>query len=489
MKLRTKGYLFIGLPMVLQLCITAFLFNNVAGLEKKISKELFAKRVVALANQAQASASDTMISMVTLRFSNSETARKSVQRLCKQSIVITNDLRQLAKQDRANQKLIEDYADDIDQFQLLVRDLLVATLDAQDKNLSFSRVLYESDFNLETVLTYRNMARAEQAVRKQYASQVGDGGPDYIRQQERLRLLLAGALAINVVLAIVLATIYGKSTVDRLNMLMSNVQSFSNGIMDMRNVPGDDEITSLNDQFRVIARRRLEAEQERGAVLQAVSHDIRGPVGTLNMAIKTLLRGHEHLEADEISTRLARLNAESNRLVDLCNAFLDLEKFDSNSLSLKLQTTNILLLFEKTREAVEGLTNETGQEIEIECDSSTTLECDEDRLIQVMVNLVSNATKFAPADSTIFLSCTKTPDGTILSVRDEGSGIPADEAKDLFEKFTQLKNAQGRAGSGLGLWICKRLVEWHGATIDCQSAVNGGTTFRITFKPDQSLDS
>ncbi len=479
MKLRKQAYLFIGLPLLLQLGITACLFVNVASLEKKISEEAFAKRVITLSNRAQALAAEGLVSMSTIRYSDVEAAHQRMSVLSKKCIAITTELRDLAAQDPSNAELIRSYADIVDHLQTLFIDILGSNELIDQK--TFSTVFRESDFNIDFVFTFSNMAKAEKALRQKFSKQVEDMNVEGIRKQERDRFLLAGASVVVVSIAFLLALYLGKSTVGRLELLMSNVQAFSKGLLEMRSVSGNDEIAALNEQFQKIAKLRLEAEQERGAVLQAVSHDIRGPVGTLNLAIMMLLRAYKNLSEEEVSQRLIKISAESIRLVDLCNTFLDLEKFDSNSLSIEMRPVNILLLLENVRESAEGLTNETQQEIEIDCDPELEIQGDESRLMQILVNLISNASKFSPNASTIHLAAFVDEEGTTISVRDEGSGIPADEAEHLFEKFSQLKNAAGRSGSGLGLWICKRLIEMHNGKISCHSGGNQGTTFKMVF--------
>ncbi|MBX9695905.1 MAG: HAMP domain-containing histidine kinase, partial [Cyanobacteria bacterium] len=222
--------------------------------------------------------------------------------------------------------------------------------------------------------------------------------------------------------------------------------------------------------------------------LQTVSHDIRGPVGMLGLSIDLLWQTFEKLSEDELSHRLSVLSRESGRLVDLCNTFLDLEKFDSDSVTLNIQKVDLVLLCERARESVEILTNSRDQDIEIQNRDSVELYCDADRLMQVLVNLLSNAIKFSPVNSTISINIEidAVSNDTVISVRDEGSGFSSEDASRLFEKFSQLNNAKGRAGSGLGLWICKQLVELHGATISCSSAPGEGTTFTIRFPRVQS---
>jgi signal transduction histidine kinase len=104
---------------------------------------------------------------------------------------------------------------------------------------------------------------------------------------------------------------------------------------------------------------------------------------------------------------------------------------------------------------------------------------DGDRLIQVLVNLLSNASKFSPKNSIVHITCTATNGSLQFSVSDTGRGIPKDKIGSLFEKFSQADEKDGRrgVGTGLGLSICKTIVELHGGQINAESEIGKGSRF------------
>ncbi|MBX9670329.1 MAG: HAMP domain-containing histidine kinase [Candidatus Obscuribacterales bacterium] len=478
MKLRTRGYLFIGLPLAFQILITAGLFINIVTLEQRIEKEALARRGIGLASQISELAFDAVARIATLRYSDVDTSNRAVQKVLLNCEALLKELRQVPEKDPTLKEPIDEYANASQHMLEIIWDRL-GSRQANDTDTLF-RVWHEYDYDFDFLITFRNTTRAREILRSKLTAAIGTTSS--AREQERLRVFLVTALAINVALAFALASLYSSATVNKLNLLLGNVKAFSKGYLDMKTVPGNDEISTLNEQFKEMALERLTAERERGAVLQAVSHDIRGPIGAINIGLEHLNLAHETMPTEDMKRRLKRLSAETRRLVDLCNTFLDLESIENDKLKLDLQDHNVLLLLENARECIEEFAASTGKEIELVCDPDLQLTCDQDRLMQILVNLLSNAVKFTPDNSTITLIGSRPDSGGItISVQDQGPGIPENEAKLLFEKFSQLDSTRGSGGSGLGLWICKRLAELHGAKITCASTVGKGTTFSIDF--------
>lgn len=482
MKIQTKGYLLIGIPLTLQLCITAVLFAENIAANKKIAEESFARRVVGTANLVHQLVDNSFVSIATLRFSDVQEKVAAIKRSVKTGDRLIGELKDMAPQAGKSRKLIDDYVVAVENLQRLLKDQLGANTGSEVKG-RYAGFFSEADFNFEVFITLGRVARTADALQKQYAAQAKDDTTRGVKQQH-LQFLLLSAMLVDVLLAVALAVYYGRSTVSRLNLLMSKVDKFSKGEIDFQEVPGNDEITDLNERFRIMAIERNNAEHERSALLQTVSHDIRGPVGTVNLAVAGLLRAHKKLDEKEIDRRLSILSQECTRLVDLCSTFLDLESINEKNKILKIEENNARALLEKASNAVSELLSSKEQNIEIVCDEALSVTCDAERAVQILVNILSNASKFSPENSSLQLSARPYSEGTIFSVKDSGPGISEEESSVLFERFSQLKNSRGMGGSGLGLWICKQLTDWHGGRIYCAPAPEGGTVFSVEF-PDK----
>ena len=176
----------------------------------------------------------------------------------------------------------------------------------------------------------------------------------------------------------------------------------------------------------------------------------------------------------------------SDRLLTLVNDLLDLEQFESGHMPLNLAPVHPASVLTVACDAMQPVTYEAG--IHMRVDAQAPDVCaDAGRLEQVLVNLITNAIKFSPRDSTVTLMAEGPhPDGppmVTFTVADEGRGIPADKLVRVFDRFEQVMpgDATERRGAGLGLAICKAIVTQHGGRIWVESEPGVGSHFRFTI--------
>ncbi|HXG56246.1 MAG TPA: ATP-binding protein [Vicinamibacterales bacterium] len=216
-----------------------------------------------------------------------------------------------------------------------------------------------------------------------------------------------------------------------------------------------------------------------------VSHELRTPLTSIKGSLQLLISdGSNRNEEEHELLGIALGNAD--RLIRMINDILDVAKIEAGRLTLDRRRTAIGALFAETLGNAESLAREAHVTLDARIDPGLpALDVDPDRIVQALLNLVSNALKFAPAGSVVSLNATRgeQPDTVELSVVDRGAGIPASKIGGLFQKFSQLQGSsthQGR-GTGLGLTITKALVEQHGGSITVISAPGTGTTFNIVL--------
>ncbi|MDB4906195.1 MAG: putative multi-sensor signal transduction histidine kinase [Gemmatimonadetes bacterium] len=236
--------------------------------------------------------------------------------------------------------------------------------------------------------------------------------------------------------------------------------------------------------FRDLTRER-QAQRLKDELIALVSHELRTPVGAIRGALKILVPHVAHFEGKprqlfEMATRNA------DRLLLLVNDLLDIERLESGSAQLKRAPISAHTLLELSREATQPLADNANITLALEA-PDTAVDVDSSRVQQVVVNLVENALKFSPAESTITLRAAPTTleDGRaamLLSVSDQGRGIPADKIDRVFERFEQVmpSDASEKGGAGLGLAISRAIVEQHGGKIWVESAPGVGSTFYFT---------
>lgn len=242
------------------------------------------------------------------------------------------------------------------------------------------------------------------------------------------------------------------------------------------------------------ARKQL--EQMKRDFVAVVSHDLRTPLTSIQMIHSMLEEDAEGVLPPQAMKNLSNAQDNVSRLMALINNLLDLEKLDAGYVELIMEQAPLKKAIDTSIGAVEALAKK--QKITISNSIDNTLEAyiDSERITQVVVNLLSNALKFSPNSSTISISAKAVDsfkqnekpgmqqEGMLrVEITDQGRGIPADKAASIFERFSQVKNEDGRSnrGSGLGLAICKAIIEQHGGEIGVESVEGKGSTFWFTL--------
>jgi two-component system sensor histidine kinase/response regulator len=226
--------------------------------------------------------------------------------------------------------------------------------------------------------------------------------------------------------------------------------------------------------------RRKEIEKLKDEFVSTVSHELRTPLTSIRGALGLLEGGITGSLSEEAQgmVQIARVNAD--RLIRLINDLLDLEKIEAGKLEMKTTCLSVPRLIASTLDGLQAVACVVGVELHATAVAPERVEGDEDRLVQVLTNLVSNAIKFSPRDGIIELRAETTPERRIrFSVTDQGQGIAESHRKRLFSKFHQVdsSDSRGKGGTGLGLAISKAIVEQHGGEIGMSSRVGHGSTF------------
>lgn len=226
----------------------------------------------------------------------------------------------------------------------------------------------------------------------------------------------------------------------------------------------------------VSERRQLERLKHQ--FVSTVSHELRTPLTSLRGALGLLAGGVLGDLPEEARGTVEIAQRSIVRLCTLVNDILDVERIEQGKLSLEIRPHSLAALLASAVEEVEPLAREAG----IRLDASHPpggVEADGGRLVQVIVNLLSNALKFSPRGSTVRLRAWETPDGVEVQVEDQGRGIPPEHREAIFERFRQVEisDAAGQRGAGLGLAISKSIIELHGGRIGVESEPGQGSTF------------
>jgi signal transduction histidine kinase len=211
------------------------------------------------------------------------------------------------------------------------------------------------------------------------------------------------------------------------------------------------------------------------------SHELRSPLTSVQGFAELLM-----LERDELSSKQADtveiILDNTRHLVRLLNDLLDLARSDAGRLTIKPAPTEVAPLLEGPVRTMLSQTQAKGQLLTQAIDPGLPpINVDQDRIRQVLVNLLTNAHEYCPEGASIHVAATGQGDGVGLAVSDNGPGMAADQLDHIFERFTRgdAGLTQHVGGTGLGLAISKSLVELHGGTISVASAPGQGSTFQI----------
>lgn len=217
-----------------------------------------------------------------------------------------------------------------------------------------------------------------------------------------------------------------------------------------------------------------------------VNHELRTPLTSINGAL-SLLRNKVAGELPPQAMQLVDMAYRNGeRLLNIVNDILDVSKLEAGQMEMHMGPIDLGAFLQRAIELNRTYCEGYGCHLELHATNGGTpqrVTGDEQRLLQVMSNLISNAAKFTHAGDTIEVSFCRKGDLAQVSVRDHGPGIPREKQKDLFTKFKQLSHESNAKapGTGLGLSICKLIVEQHGGAITCDSVAGDHTTFRFTL--------
>ena len=231
---------------------------------------------------------------------------------------------------------------------------------------------------------------------------------------------------------------------------------------------------------------RQAVELERANKLQAdftamIAHDLRSPLMNIMGVAEVMVAGMFGSVSREQTKWLGRIQSNSQSLVDLVSDFLDVSKLESGYIDLSRETLNLSALIQKNLDSYRVLALDKKISIRGSVDPSLpVIHADPRRLDQVLSNLISNAIKFTREDGEVEVGAALMDAARVkVWVGDNGVGIAANEIGRLFEKYRQGGNVKhsSHRGTGLGLVICKMIVEAHGGRIWVESVEGKGTTF------------
>ncbi|MBT9315533.1 PAS domain-containing sensor histidine kinase [Leptothoe spongobia] len=235
---------------------------------------------------------------------------------------------------------------------------------------------------------------------------------------------------------------------------------------------------------------RKALEDQKDQLISIVSHELRIPLTSIHGALRLLTHGEvDPLSADG-QDLLAVADRSAERMVCLIDDLLDLQQIKLGNVPLNPQVCQAADLIKSAIDTLQVMAQEHNITLKTApCEVAVWADCD--RIVQVLANLISNAIKFSPTGSTVWITAGKAVNANLppssphvrFQVRDQGQGMPEENLERIFEAFHQLdvSDSRSRGGVGLGLAICRTIIEQHGGTMRVESTLDYGTTVSFTL--------
>jgi signal transduction histidine kinase len=221
-------------------------------------------------------------------------------------------------------------------------------------------------------------------------------------------------------------------------------------------------------------------EKARSDFVATASHELRTPLAAIYGAIRTLRRADVDLEDADENAFLEIIEAESVRLAQIVDQILVAGQLDADAIDFDLETFDPADLAEGVVESA-ALHLPEGVSLSVTKEETQPIIGDANKLRQVLVNLVDNAIKYSPDGGDVEIRLESSNGEYVIQIVDEGLGIPSSERERIFEKFYRLdpQQTRGVGGSGLGLYICRELVERMNGQIEVESEPGRGSRFTV----------
>ncbi|UQZ36739.1 histidine kinase [Paenibacillus sp. PK3_47] len=254
---------------------------------------------------------------------------------------------------------------------------------------------------------------------------------------------------------------------------------------------GECALALEKEQLNVMQKKitsQIEQEQLRGNLLRSISHDLRTPLTSISGNAGILISNSSVLSEPQKLGLYNDIHDDSIWLIHLVENLLSITRIDNGSLNLNMQAE---LMEEVISEALLHINRSSGEHVITTAveDDLLMAKMDPRLIIQVLINIIDNAIKYTQEGSIIQVSAKKIDQQVLVEISDNGPGIPPEAQSRLFDMFYTANNSlgDGRRGLGLGLALCKSIIQAHGGTIEVRDNVPKGTVFSFTLQSEEVI--
>jgi len=310
----------------------------------------------------------------------------------------------------------------------------------------------------------------------------------FVNFREAVNEALFLAALFSVLAAIVVSVLFSRRIVAPVQEMMSISQRIADGHYDERvNIPGRlrpsemDELANLAVSFNQMASKLDRTENMRRQLIGDMAHELRTPLSTIKASMEGLIDGVLPAEVETYQ----QVHREADRMQRLVHDLQELSRVEAGVYEMEFRGVQIADLVQAALVRLERQFIEKGVDLDVGIPSNLpSIRADENRMGQVLLNLMGNALQYTPPQGKVHISAAQVEHDVVVSIRDTGVGIPLEHLPHIFTRFYRVDKSRSRAGggSGIGLTIAKHIVEAHEGHIRAESPGTGkGSTFSFTL--------
>jgi signal transduction histidine kinase len=479
MKLRHQILILLIVPIVCQLVSVAVLFQAVTRVDEAVQREARAKEIISMSQELSGLIGRALLEISTIAVMRDRPANLQSGPFLTLLRSKSEKLKALVKGDAKAVKLLAKMDEEIVRFITNWQEL-GQSYNPREQKMFFAQFYYQDEFVDSMKLLFNNICTDSDALNELYRPMSRELRPEAIAARTNLRNATIAVIASNIFLVFGLAITVNKQTLTRLQMLMNNIRAFSRQQTSFEPLHGRDELAELDKAFREMSNERTRLDEIQKSLRAMVSHDLRSPLTGINISLETIIDNKTDSLDPRTLQSLRRISSETQRLARLARTLLDIEKLEGGRVNVDTADVSCEDVVSDSVNSIIALAERKTIAVNTDLQDGLILHCDRERTVQSLVNLLANAIKFSPKSSNITVRAfAKTPAIARVEVQDQGPGVTHEAQGDLFGKFVQLEQPESvkKEGSGLGLYICRLLIEAQSGSVGFLSGQTGGSCF------------
>ena len=295
--------------------------------------------------------------------------------------------------------------------------------------------------------------------------------------QSRMALYFVAAAVAAMTIALIISRVITRPIVT----LTRGIQRMGRGDLSVRvPVRGSGELRKLSETFNVMSEKLEMLDKSRNQFVSNASHELKTPLATMKILLENIIYQPE-MDVELRTEFLTDVNREINRLNLIISDLLTLVSMDSKTMRLNRETFPFAEVVSDVVHRLSVVAEKRRQEIKLQLGDPCEMYADCAKLTQVVYNILDNAIKYTPEGGLIRVRLVRSGRDAILTIMDNGPGIPKEDQPHIFDRFYRVDKARSRdtGGTGLGLSIVNQLVLMHGGTVSVQSDEGHGSTFIV----------